>query len=250
MLLVIRLVDTIVDVLVSVVLLAMMGFGIYALWDEQNIYQGAEASIYEIFHPATQDSDGADGLAELRKWNPDVVAWLKIDDTQIDYPVVQGEDNLRYVNTDVFGEYSLSGSIFLDYRNTVDFSNPNSILYGHHMAKDTMFGQLDEYREYSFFQTHRTGTLYFAGAWHPITFIAFLQADAYDRILYDPNLIQCGSRAAFYAHLCSYAEYFEGIEVSSDTRFITLSTCRSFGGANSRYLLIGVIGEVEAECSK
>ena len=124
MLLVIRLVDTIVDVLVSVVLLAMMGFGIYALWDEQNIYQGAEASIYEIFHPATQDSDGADGLAELRKWNPDVVAWLKIDDTQIDYPVVQGEDNLRYVNTDVFGEYSLSGSIFLDYRNTVDFSNP------------------------------------------------------------------------------------------------------------------------------
>lgn len=248
--LVIRLVDTVVDVLVLLVLLAMMGFGIYALWDEQNIYQGADASVYEIYHPAAQDSDGADGLDKMRKWNPDVVAWLKIDDTQIDYPVVQGEDNLRYVNTDAFGEYSLSGSIFLDYRDAADFSSPNSILYGHHMAKDTMFGQLDEYREYSFFQSHRTGSLYFAGAWHSITFFAFLQADAYDRVLYDPNLIQCGSRTAFYARLCSRAEYFEEIEVSPGTRFISLSTCRSFGGANSRYLLIGVIGGGEAECSK
>lgn len=248
--LVIRLADALTDVLLMQLVLVMMGFGIYALWDEQHIYQGADAAIYEKYHPDAQDTDGADGLARLRALNPDVVAWLRVDDTRIDYPVVQGEDNNRYVNTDVFGKYALSGSIFLDYRNAADFSNPNSILYGHHMAKDTMFGQLDEYREQSFFQTHRTGALYFDSAWHRIKFFAFLQADAYDRVLYDTELAQCGGTAAFYEYLCGRAQYFEKLEISLETRFITLSTCRSSGAANGRDILVGIIGEAEAGYSK
>ena len=244
------LVDTITDILGLLLILAMMGFGIYVLWDEQNIYQSADASVYEIYHPDAQDSNRADELAGLRARNPDVIAWLQIDDTQIDYPVVRGEDNLRYVSTDVFGKYSLSGSIFLDYRDAVDFSSPNSILYGHHMAKDTMFGQLDEYQEYDFFQSHRTDSLYYESAWHPLMFFAFLEADAYDRVLYDVNLTQCGGTAAFYSHLRNYAEHFEEVAVSINTRFITLSTCHASGGANSRYLLIGVIEEAESKYSE
>ena len=238
---VLRLLDTLLDVLIVLFVLAAAGLGAYALWDNQNIYQNADAAVYAVYRPAEEEASGEDGLAELRAVNPDVVAWLQVDDTQINYPVVQGEDNNRYVNTDAAGDYSLSGSIFLDYRNASDFSSPNSILYGHHMAKGTMFGQLDEYRDRSFFDSHRTGSLYYNGTWYSITFFAFLQADAYNTMLYDPGLTQSGSSEAFCDYLRRHAQYFEAPDISPEARFITLSTCRSNGAANGRYLLVGIL---------
>ena len=238
---VLRLLDALLDVFIVLFVLAAAGLGAYALWDNQNIYQNADAAVYAAYRPAEEEADGEDGLAELRAVNPDVVAWLQVDDTQINYPVVQGEDNNRYVNTDAAGDYSLSGSIFLDYRNASDFSSPNSILYGHHMAKGTMFGQLDEYRDRSFFDSHRTGSLYYNGTWYSITFFAFLQADAYNTMLYDPGLTQSGSSEAFCDYLRRHAQYFEAPDISPEARFITLSTCRSNGAANGRYLLVGIL---------
>ena len=238
---VLRLLDALLDVLIVLFVLAAAGLGAYALWDNQNIYQNADAAVYAVYRPAEEEASGEDGLAELRAVNPDVVAWLQVDDTQINYPVVQGEDNNRYVNTDAAGDYSLSGSIFLDYRNASDFSSPNSILYGHHMAKGTMFGQLDEYRDRSFFDSHRTGSLYYNGTWYSITFFAFLQADAYNTMLYDPGLTQSGSSEAFCDYLRRHAQYFEAPDISPEARFITLSTCRSNGAANGRYLLVGIL---------
>ena len=238
---VLRLLDTLLDVLIVLFVLAAAGLGAYALWDNQNIYQNADAAVYAVYRPAEEEASGEDGLAELRAVNPDVVAWLQVDDTQINYPVVQGEDNNRYVNTDAAGDYSLSGSICLDYRNKADFSSRNRILYGHHMAKGTMFGQLDEYRDRSFFDSHRTGSLYYNGTWYSITFFAFLQADAYNTMLYDPGLTQSGSSEAFCDYLRRHAQYFEAPDISPEARFITLSTCRSNGAANGRYLLVGIL---------
>ena len=68
------------------------------------------------------------------KLNKDVVGWITIFDTHISYPVVQGKDNQEYLNKDVFGKFSFSGSIFLDYRNACDFTDSYSIIYGHHMV--------------------------------------------------------------------------------------------------------------------
>ena len=240
---VLRLLDALLDVFIVLFVLAAAGLGAYALWDNQNIYQNADAAVYAAYRPAEEEADGEDGLAELRAVNPDVVAWLQVDDTQINYPVVQGEDNNRYVNTDAAGDYSLSGSIFLDYRNKADFSSRNSILYGHHMAKGTMFGQLDEYRDRSFFDSHRTGSLYYNGTWYSITFFAFLQADAYNTMLYDPGLTQSGSSEAFCDYLRRHAQYFEAPDLAPEARFIMLSTCRSNGAANGRYLLVGILYE-------
>ncbi|MBR1845920.1 MAG: class B sortase, partial [Oscillospiraceae bacterium] len=58
---------------------------------------------------------------------------------------MQGETNGKYLNTDPYGEYSLSGSIFLDSRNAGDFSDSYSLVYGHHMADGMMFGALDAF---------------------------------------------------------------------------------------------------------
>lgn len=62
----------------------------------------------------TPGEDNGPTFEELRAINPDVCAWITLDGTKIDYPVLQGEDNLTYINKDVYGNFALAGSIFLD----------------------------------------------------------------------------------------------------------------------------------------
>lgn len=89
----------------------------------------------------------------------DMAAWITIDNTNIDYPVMQGSDNVKYLNTGTFGEYSLSGSIFLDSRNTPDFTDSYSLIYGHHMEYGKMFGVLDDFLNRDYLKSHISGTL-------------------------------------------------------------------------------------------
>ena len=72
---------------------------------------------------------------------------------------MQGESNLTFLNRDPYGNFSLSGSIFLDSRNSPDFTDGYSLLYGHHMEYGRMFGALDAYLDRDFAFGHRNGTL-------------------------------------------------------------------------------------------
>ena len=163
-------------------------------------------------------------MDELRRLNPDIFGWLRVDGTAINYPLVQGSDNFTYVNSDVLGNFSLSGSIFLDYRCAADFSGTNNILYGHHMDKNSMFGPMEDFADDNFFASHRSGSVYYGGAWHTVIFFAFLQADAYDPVLYDTTLTDAPTLLAYLR-----------------SRFVTLSTCASTGMSNSRHLLVGLL---------
>ncbi len=89
------------------------------------------------FKPAADGENGA-SFEELLAINSDVKAWLTLDNTAIDYPVVQGENNFSYINTDVYGDFALAGSIFLDSDCDGSFHDPYSLLYGHHMENSKM----------------------------------------------------------------------------------------------------------------
>lgn len=121
---------------------------------------------------------------------PDMVGWIEIYDTTIDYPVVQGPDNVRYLNLDPFGGYSLSGSIFLDSRNDPAFTDDYSLIYGHHMEYGRMFGALDAFLDNDYLQQHRRGTLYIGknGEEHrPLELFAAMQVSAQDTAVFDPG---------------------------------------------------------------
>lgn len=87
------------------------------------------------------------------------VGWITIDHTDIDYPIMQGKTNTEYLNRNPLGEMSLSGSIFLDSASKSDFSDPYSVIYGHHMAQGKMFGALDAYHDENYLKKHATGLL-------------------------------------------------------------------------------------------
>lgn len=99
--------------------------------------------------PITVDFDS------LKALNPDVVGWIYSADTQINYPVLLGEDNSEYLHHMVNGEYNSAGSIFMDCRNKPDLSDFNTILYGHHMKNGSMFASLHQYTEQEFYDEHK-----------------------------------------------------------------------------------------------
>lgn len=95
-------------------------------------------------------------FVSLKKINRDIVAWIYIEGTDVNYPVVQGSDNDYYLHHMFDGSYNYSGSIFLDAACTPDFSDRHSIIHGHHMLNDTMFSALMGYKEQSFYDAHPT----------------------------------------------------------------------------------------------
>lgn len=94
------------------------------------------------------------GFESMWKTNHDVVAWIELPGTVIDYPVLHGEGNDTYLYTTWKGTWNISGSIFLNYRCLGDLSDYNTIIYGHNMKNGTMFHVLKEYASQSYYEEH------------------------------------------------------------------------------------------------
>ena len=109
------------EILAALFIILMLLYGAYSLWDTCQINRRAFISGELMKYKPAGKTDESPSLQELQKINPDVCAWLTVDGTKIDYPVVQGETNLEYINQDIYGEFALSGSIFLDSRNDRKF---------------------------------------------------------------------------------------------------------------------------------
>lgn len=227
--------DSIINGMVLLLFLTVLVFIIYALWDSRQLYQEAEAERYEQYKPEPGDDLT---FAQLQQINPDVFGWLSVYGTHIDYPLVQGEDNVTYVNTSVTGESLLSGSIFLDYRNRQDFSDFNSIIHGHHMDREVMFGDIGQFSDETYFKAHQYGKLYTGGRDYGIEFFAFLQVDANDRTIYDPAIDGEVNRQDYLKHLLESAMYIREARVGTSDHLVLLSTCAS-DATNGRHILVG-----------
>lgn len=92
----------------------------------------------------------------LQAMNSDVAGWIRRPDTPIDYPVVYGSDNSYYLRHTLDGEYSIFGTIFVDYQNNRGFVDKNTVIYGHHFSHydDTMLTTLDYYNDQSYYDAH------------------------------------------------------------------------------------------------
>lgn len=160
----------------------------YALWDNAQVYAAVDDIQSELLKLKPDAAeDGGASFEELRKLNPDVCAWLTLDHTNIDYPVLQGKDNLSYINTDVYGDFALAGSIFLDAGCDNTFREQYSLLYGHHMANNKMFGDLDLYEDEAFFDKNTTGELILPDRAYKLEIFACLRVPASDDVIFTPQ---------------------------------------------------------------
>lgn len=229
------------DAAAVVIIAVMLLYGFYSIWDIWKIYDQAGVSEDLLRYKPDGEDPGAT-FEELLAINPDVCAWITVDDTGIDYPVVQGDNNMFYLNHDVYGEYALSGSIFLDYRNNRDFTDQYSLLYGHFMDGGKMFGNLDLYKDKSYFESHKSGTLYLPDQVFQIRVFAFLETDAYDDILFIPDGTAEEDTDRFLEHIQENAVWYSGEDFEEDKNILGLATC-DFEKTDGRYIVLANIVE-------
>ena len=211
--------DKVFDRIVILTTLLFFLICIYAMYDAAMVYYNANDTSVLKYKPDLSNPE------VLREISEDAIAWITVDDTRIDYPVMQGKNNKEYLNKNPFGKYSLSGSIFLDARNKSDFSDRYSLLYGHHMDYGAMFGALDDFKDKEYFDSHRTGQLITVGGKaYKIRFFAAIKVLATDELVFRPNYT---SPESLLDMLADSAMIYEPPDVKGDLKLIALSTCQS-----------------------
>lgn len=178
-------------------------------------------------------------FAALQEINPDVVAWIYIEGTNINYPVVQGSDNSYYLNHLLDGTYNGAGCIFMDYRNERNLTDRNTILYGHHMQNGSMFNQITKYKSQEFYDRHPTCLIMTPDGNYKIEFVAGYVIDMNS----DAWKMKFESDEEFSLWLdnaVSRSTFTSTVEPIAQDRVVTFSTC-TYEYDDARYVLVGVL---------
>lgn len=237
--------DKVLNLFISMIIIVALLFGCFSLWDTYRIYTGAGVDAELLKYKPSGASDPS--LTELMALNPEVRAWLTVDDTGIDYPVLQGKTNMDYINKDVYGKYSLSGSIFSDCRNAPDFSDFYTLLYGHHMDGSMMFGNLEHFHESSFFASHENGNLYTLEKVYRLEVFACMSIDAYDGKVFDPTeQSKPEKRDEMLNYIKENALQYRDIGLCAENQIIGLSTCSDVT-TNGRTVVYARMTEIAEE---
>ncbi len=175
----------------------------------------------------------------LAQINPDIVGWIYLEGTNINYPVVQGPDNQVYMYRLFTGQTNASGSNFMDYRNAPDFSDRNTVIYGHHMNNGAMLANITKFKEQSFYDEHPVALLVTPTANYKLEFFAgyvtHVTADAWQ--------LYFGSDEEFAAwteKAMDQSTFRSQVEPTGQDRVVTLSTC-TYEYSDARYVLLGVL---------
>lgn len=179
---------------------------------------------------------------ELYEKNSDTVGWLSIEGTQIDYPVMQCEDDEYYLHHDFYGEESKYGCLYV--RNRADVNDgTNFIIYGHNMKDGSMFGELDLYWQESFYLEHPTilfDTLYEKRSYEIMAVFPSQVYEDEDEVFKYYQFYEAESREAFedfYKNMKELSLYDTGVEASFGDTFLTLSTC-AYHVTDGRFVVV------------
>ena len=200
--------------------------------DDGEQYGDTEAEAEEIEIPASIDFDS------LYKISKDTVAWIFAPGTKINYVIAQAKDNDYYMHRLLDGTSANGGTLFEDYRCSNDFTDWNTIIYGHHMKNGTMFAGLMDYRDPDFYEEHPVMYLYVPGKRYKLELIAGYTTNVEDMIFSVPATKKERDEIVDYA--CRNSSFTSGIKVDGEDRLVTMSTC-SYVYTNARYVVIGRI---------
>ena len=206
----------ILNKIVNIVLILIIFICIYNISEKLIEYNKADNS-YEKIRVEKEEENLYDKYEDYR-------GWIKIDNTNINYPIVQGKDNSFYLDKDINKNYLSSGSIFMNYLNH-GFNDENTVLFGHHMRNKTMFAQLNKYKEKEFFygdndiviEVENDKVLKYK------VFSAYV-TDSKDNYI-KTNFDDKDQYKEFLEDIKNKSQYKSDIDVNENDKIITLSTC-------------------------
>lgn len=198
---------------------------------------------FTLHKQAVRLPDVLDEYKTLYQKNKKLIGWLKIDDTLIDYPVMQTSDNEYYLDHNYNQEYDKNGSLFLDCNCTAYPQSTNLIIYGHHMKSGQMFGGLQKYAKESYAQKHSTiqfDTIYEKGTYQVMYVFRSQVYNENDIVFKYYQFIEANSEEEFNSYMRemeAVSLYDTGVTASFGDSILTLSTC-DYSQEDGRFVVV------------
>ena len=223
---------------IMVMCLLVMIYSIYniVMWYyDNNKNQTIKEEINEIINNTSEDKNDID-FKVLKEKNKEIVAYLKVNNTNIDYVVVKGTDNKYYLRHNLYKEYSRPGWIFMDYHNKLDGTDKNIVIYGHNTQDGTMFGSLRKVITKEWYENEDNYIINLVLDGDVYTYQVFSTysikvEDYYINTKFKNN----NEFDKFIKTLKKRSVYNYNVDVSGEDSILTLSTCT--GGGKSRMVL-------------
>ncbi len=215
------------------------------------VHQDQNSDVYEqvqeqmqVLEPTVKEETPVEisiDFASLKKINKDIYAWIDIEDTNVHYPIVQSPtDDSYYLEHTIEGVKGYPGSIYTERVNAKDFSDFNTVIYGHDMKDGSMFKHLHKFEDPEFFETHDTVTIYTEKEIKTYRIYAAIVFDN-RHLMYHFNNDDIEDRKAFIQAINGARNmknlYREGMMIDENSKLITMSTCIT-GQPDKRYLVV------------
>lgn len=207
------------------------------------LFPESQEDAVPVTVPASEDikKDNLQMLSELKQKNSDTIAWIEIPGTGIDYPVMQSKDNKYYLRKTFSREYNILGSIFADYRNSPDFNDQNTVIYGHNMQDRSMFYDLSFLKKQDFYDKNNKILIYLDDRILEFTIFSVYEVDKdydyrspeYDTEIFKNRLEDFKKKSLIVS----------ATTPAVDDKILTLSTC-SYSFNNARLVAHGSLTAV------
>ena len=228
-------------VLIIIGVILLSGFIYYSyeviLWYKHvNENQEIQEKLEEKININIEESKYEIDFKALKEMNPDTVAYLKVNNTNINYVVVKGEDNSYYLNHNFEKKWNIAGWIFGDFRNHFDGTDKNLIIYGHSTKNGSMFDTLTNILKEEWYTNKENHIVTLVTEQGTFEYQVFSTYTVTPEIYYittsfnDDNTFE-----SFARELKSRSIYDYGVEVTSEDKMLTLSSC--VGEGNKRVVL-------------
>lgn len=222
--------------IINIVLTLIIVICAYKIIHQLKEYNDAD-KVYNLIREEKEESDN------LFEKNIDYRGWIKIDNTNINYPILQGQDNEEYLYKDINNEYIVSGSIFMNYLNN-GFDDQNTVLFGHNMKNGTMFANLKKYKEEDFFYNNNDIEIELSnGEYLKYKVFSVYITDINDNYT-KTSFEDKDEYKEFLERIKNKSIYKSDISVNENDKIITLSTC-SYEFDDARLVVTGKLIDKE-----
>lgn len=234
---------------IFVVLLCFSVYSIIKILNEEHHQEEIKNELIEQLDVPEYPSDEPEFTVDfeyLKSINSDIVGWIVIEGTQVNYPIVQGNNNSYYLNHSYDKKWSSYGSIFMDYSSSSDISDKNTFIYGHHTRNGSMFGEIKKYMDVNFYNEHPFFFLYTPNGNYKVEVFSVYTADALSDS-YDQSFASLEEFKLYIGKMISKSKYSTNVDVDYENdRIITLYSCsKEYGHSKyDRYFIHGVLKEI------
>lgn len=226
----------IIKILINAVLTFVLIFSCISIYSKLSEYKKADQVYSNIRESIKNENIKSENKhQELYNQNQDYRFWIKVNNTNIDYPVLQGSDNNFYLTHDFYKNHLASGSIFMDYRNNFEIDK-SVIVYGHHMRNKTMFGELANFKNESFFKENNLVEIEYKGETYTYEVFSVYIADLDNKDYLKTNFNTDDDFKEYLNYITKRSIYKSNINVDTSDKIITLYTC-SYEFKNARTIV-------------